>query len=338
MILTFDRRDRERLHQMWDDIIDSNQWSTYDKPAKYTDQFETLWSQWNNAYSVSTATWSGAAMAALKYIDVKNEVVLCPSFTWIATPMSIAESGGKVVYVEINKRDLCMSYDDFVIKCKLYSPKAVFVVHIGGHIAFDIDRISQYCNDNNIALIEDCAQAHGASWGKKMPGTWGDAGIYSFGPTKTLTTGEGGMLVSKHKALTDFARGYIYYGKPNDYASTGLNWKMNEFTSAIGVLQTLRLSEIVKVKNAYVDTNLRTKHPNTVNLPTDMVSGYFKYIVFDNNISDKDRQFHDGKRIGKKTPVFNELCHNIIDGLGVVPTTEDIQDNHWCMRVEYVHE
>ena len=71
------------------------------------------------------------------------------------------------------------------------------LVHIGGHIAFEIERIAELCRAEGIFLIEDCAHAHGASWNGRRPGTWGDAGVWSFYATKTVSTGEGGMLVSR---------------------------------------------------------------------------------------------------------------------------------------------
>ena len=86
-----------------------------------------------------------------------------------------------------------MSFNDLKKKVKKYKPKAVWVVHIGGHIAFDINKIANYCKKNKILLFEDCAHAHGASFNKKKAGTWGDAGIYSFYATKTISTGEGGI-------------------------------------------------------------------------------------------------------------------------------------------------
>ena len=84
-------------------------------------------------------------------------------------------------------------------RCAQHKPAAVMVVHIGGHIAFDIDRIAELCRAEGIVLIEDCAHAHGASWNGRKPGTFGDAGIWSFAPTKTISTGEGGLLVSQQR-------------------------------------------------------------------------------------------------------------------------------------------
>ena len=80
------------------------------------------------------------------------------------------------------------------------------LVHIGGHIAFDVDRIAELCRAEGIILLEDCAHSHGADWNGRRPGTWGDAGIWSFAATKTISTGEGGALVSRHPELIEFAR------------------------------------------------------------------------------------------------------------------------------------
>ena len=205
----FDQRDRIRLHKMWDQVFESNRWSE----GPFTERFEALWQDWNELSSVAMASWAGAALACLDYIDVRGKVVLCPSNTFMATPLSVIKTGGQVQFVDCNRYDLCMSYDDFVAKAEKYHPVAVLLVHIGGHIAFDVEKIAAYCKDHNIWLLEDCAHAHGAHWNGRKPGTWGDAGVYSFYTTKTVSTGEGGMLVTRHQDLVEFARKYRNYGK-----------------------------------------------------------------------------------------------------------------------------
>ena len=82
--IAFDSRDREPLLQAWDAILRSNRWSE----GPYTVLFEERWSAWNGLPSVAFASWSGAAMAALEFIGVSGETVLCPSNTYIATPRS----------------------------------------------------------------------------------------------------------------------------------------------------------------------------------------------------------------------------------------------------------
>ena len=193
----FEKEDTKKLHKMWDEIIETQKWSE----GKFTQSFEEKWSAYNGTYSVAFSSWGGAALACLEFFNLRDRVVLCPSNTFMATPLSAVKAGAKVEFVDCNKDDLCMSIDDLKDKIDKYNPAAVFVVHIGGHIAFQIKEIAKLCKEKNLILIEDCAHAHGASWGSQKPGVFGDAGVYSFYATKTVSTGEGGILVSKNKDL-----------------------------------------------------------------------------------------------------------------------------------------
>ena len=260
-------------------------------------------------------------MAALEFFDVKGKFVLCPSNTFMATPLSVLKSGGYVEFVDCNKNDLSLSFEDLKEKIDKYKPAAVWLVHIGGHIAFQIEEISNLCKEKGIILLEDCAHAHGASWNGKKAGAWGDAGIYSFYATKTITTGEGGMLISKNTDLLEYAKKYRNYGK-FDYKVEGSNFRMNEFTAAIGCVQVDRLDEIVEWKNAYAKKNLDTKFPNRVKFPDGMVSGYYKYIVFD----------PIEKSTGK---VYDEPAHEILGREYVLENTNWIKQNHWCAPLYY---
>ena len=94
-------------------------------------------------------------------------------------------------------------------------------MHIGGHIAFDSEAIAALCRARGVTLLEDCAHAHGATWDGRRAGSYGDAGIYSLYATKTISTGEGGVLVSRDPELLAFARAFRNYGKP-DHEVTGL--------------------------------------------------------------------------------------------------------------------
>src|SRR5947209_13171301 len=110
-----------------------------------TERFEEAWEQWNETPAVAFSSWAGGALAALSFAGVRGETVLCPSNTFMATPLAAMAAGAQVQFVDCNREDLCMSYDDFVAKAEQHRPKAVFLVHIGGHIAFDSDRIANWC-------------------------------------------------------------------------------------------------------------------------------------------------------------------------------------------------
>jgi dTDP-4-amino-4,6-dideoxygalactose transaminase len=189
-------------------------------------------------------------------------------------------AGARVEFVDCNREDLCMSFASLEAAVARHRPRAVMLVHIGGHLAFDVERIAELCRAEGIFLIEDCAHSHGASWDGRRPGSYGDAGVWSYYATKTVSTGEGGMLVSRHEDVLEFARAFRNYGKP-DHAVAGLNFRLSEFTAALGVVQTERMEEIAAWKNAAARQYLDTAHPGRLQLPDGMVSGLYKYLVFD---------------------------------------------------------
>jgi dTDP-4-amino-4,6-dideoxygalactose transaminase len=313
----FDQRDRARAHVFWDGIFERQQWSG----GPLTEAFEAAWGEWNGRQAVAMSSWTGAALAALSFFEVRGKTVLCPSNTFMATPLAVEAAGGRVAFVDCNREDLCMSLADLERKVAEHRPHAVFLVHIGGHIAFDIEGIVELCRAQGIALIEDCAHAHGASWNGRKAGDWGDAGIWSFAPTKTVTTGEGGMLVSRHAELIEYARSYREYGKPH-FDQPGLNFRMSEFTAALGILAVERLDEIQAWKNDAAREQLDPLHPNRVRFPDGMVSGLYKYIVFD----------EIGRSTGK---VYEEPCHRLMGHAVDLPNTDWVAMNHWCVPLYY---
>ena len=313
----FEHEDRKALHSYWDKILDNNNWSE----GQFTKLFEEKWSEYNNLHTAAFSSWGGAALAALEFYGIKDKTVLCPSNTFMATPLSAVKMGNKVEFVDCNKEDLCLSYTDLKNKIDLYSPAAVWVVHIGGHLAFEIEKIARLCKERGIILLEDCAHAHGASWNGKKPGSWGDAGVYSFYATKTISTGEGGLLVSANEDLIDYSKSYRNYGK-FDYKIEGLNYRMNEFTAAIGCIQTDRLDDIVAWKNIYAEKNLNPNYSKRLILPENMISGFYKYIVFE--------------KIEKSTgKVYDEPCHKIMKKDYDLPNTDWVAQNHWCVPIYY---
>ncbi len=315
----FDQRDRARFHELCDQVFDSNRWSE----GPVIEQFEQKWTEWNAAEAIAISSWTGGAMAALEWVGVKDEVVLCPSNTFMATPLSVVNAGGKVEFVDCNREDLCMSFEDFERKAEQHKPKAAWLVHIGGHIAFDSEKIADYCKANGIVLLEDCAHAHGADWNGKRPGTWGDAGVYSLYATKTVSTGEGGVLVTANPELAAFAKSFRNYGKP-DYGVAGLNYRMSEFTAALGLVQIERLDEIIEWKNKVAKALMDPQFEGSrLQLPDGMTSGLYKYIVFE--------------MLEKSTGrVYDEPCHRIMGHSHIdLPNSDWVAQNHSCPPIYY---
>ena len=313
----FDQRDRARLHELIDQVLDSNRWTE----AEMVRRFEAAWEAWNGLPAVAVSSWAGGAVAALHFAGVRGEMVLCPSNTFMATPLAALHAGARVQFVDCNREDLCMSLASFQAQAERHRPKAAILVHIGGHIAFEVEKIADYCRQHDIFLIEDCAHAHGAAWNGRRPGSWGDAGIYSLYATKTISTGEGGVLVSRHPEVIEHARAFRNYGKP-DYAVPGLNYRMSEFTAALGLLGIERLEEIVGWKNDVARRHLDPLHPARLTLPEGMVSGLYKYIVFDWLERSTGR-------------VYDEPCHRILGRDVELPNSDWVARHHSCVPLYY---
>ena len=306
----FDERDRPRLHALWDEILDSQRWTE----ASLVERFEQAWSAWNGLPAVAFSGWSGAALATFEFAGVRGSTVLMPSNTFMATPLAALHAGAQVQFVDCNRDDLCMSYDDFVARAEQ-------LVHIGGHIAFDSARIADWCAANDVFLIEDCAHAHGADWDGRRPGAFGDAGLWSFYATKTISTGEGGMLVSRNAELVEFARKFRNYGKP-DFGVHGLGLRMSEFTAATGLVATERMPEIVAFKNRIAREQLDPVYESRLRLPEGMTSGLYKYIVFEEIERSTGR-------------VYDEPCHRVLGHDVDLPNTDWVAANHWCVPLYY---
>src|SRR5437899_5586813 len=121
----FDHRDRARLHGLWDEVFESNQWSE----GPMTSRFEETWSAWNGLESVALGGWTGGALTALEVAGVRGQTGLCPSNTFMATPLATVHSGARVELVDCTRDDLGMSFDDFALQAEEERLRAAGPVH-----------------------------------------------------------------------------------------------------------------------------------------------------------------------------------------------------------------
>lgn len=281
MKLPFEEKYRKIFYKHLEEVFDSNFWSE----GKKVREFEEKFSEYIGIPSLSVSNGGAGLLSIFEYFNVKDKDVIVPANTFWATAVAAKKAGGNVIYADCNRYDLCISLED--IKKRLTSQtKAIVVVHIGGHIAFDIEAIVQFCKERNIYLIEDCAHAHGAVYKNRMAGSWGFAGAYSFYATKTMPIGEGGMVCSKDRDFLEWLKLYRNYGKRviNGNVSyliqDGFNFRMSEFTAALGLVQMTRLRQILEWKRDLAK-KYNTIFERKVRMPDEMLSGYYKYIVFD---------------------------------------------------------
>ena len=143
MVLPFEKECREKYYKKLDEIFDSNFWSD----GKVTREFEEKFGEYTGLSACAVTSGGAGLLSILDYVNVKGAEVIVPANTFWATAQAAKKAGAKVVYADCNKEDLCMSYDDMVGKVT-EKTKAIIVVHIGGHIAFDIEKIASFCKEN----------------------------------------------------------------------------------------------------------------------------------------------------------------------------------------------
>jgi dTDP-4-amino-4,6-dideoxygalactose transaminase len=290
-------------------------------------RFEESFAALTGLHAVAVCNGGAALRALYAHAGVGGGEVIVPANTFWATAVEAKHAGATVIYADCNRGDLCLSLDDLRRRVTPRT-RAVTVTHIGGHIAFQIAEIAAFCQERGIALIEDCAHAHGAAWHGKSAGSWGIGGAYSFYATKTLPLGEGGMVVTRDPALADRLRHYRNYGKHVEAGkvtyrmTTGTNCRMNEVTAALGVVQMERLPMILEWKRALA-AKLDQVFERRVRFPAGMVSGYYKYIVFDYALREET---------GK---VFNRTDFGTaIEGVAAdLPNSDWIADHHRCVPI-----
>lgn len=326
MILPFEEEYKKRYYQLLDEVFESNFWSD----GKMTRRFEEKFEEYTNLHSCAVTSGGAGLLSILEYIDVKGKEVVVPANTFWATAQAAKKAGAKVVYADCNKEDLCMSYEDMVRKVTA-DTKAVIVVHIGGHIAFDIEKIAEYCKKHHIELIEDCAHAHGAEWNGTPPGGYGLAGSYSFYATKTMPLGEGGMVVSRDKDLITWMKKFRNYGKEVINGSIvtypmreGFNYRISEFTAALGIVQMEHLPVILGWKRSLAKKFDRIFDKRVI-LPEGMKSGYYKYIVFDQKLREET-----GK-VFNYTDFGNEIEGKTLE----LPNSYWVAEHHKCVPIYY---
>ncbi len=161
-------------------------------------------------------------------------------FTFIASATSVLYTGARPVFVDVDPRDFCM--DPSLLEAAITPrTRAVMPVSLYGQPA-DMPAISEIAERHGIAVIEDAAQSHGAAIDGRHSGTWGQ-GVFSFYPTKNMTTGEGGMITTADADLADWARLRREHGMKVRYHHDvlGYNFRMTDIHAAIGLAQLKKL-------------------------------------------------------------------------------------------------
>ena len=204
------------------------------------------------SYSVSCNSGTDALILALRSLNIgQGDEVITSSFSFFATAEAITSVGARPVFVDIDPENYLMDLD-LVEKAITPRTKAILPVHLFGH-PLDMDQIMAIAEENNLKVIEDCAQAAGAHWRGKPVGSYGDIGCFSFFPTKNLgAAGDGGAITTNDFDLAKTIRELAIHGMPKRYFHTniGYNSRLDSLQAAILNVKLSRLNKWIEQRKA----------------------------------------------------------------------------------------
>lgn len=202
-----------------------------------------------HAVAFANGTIALEAIYRAQGIGPGHEVIV-PSLTFISTATSILHVGATPVFADIDPETLNLDPDDVAGRITDRT-RAIVPVHYAGQAA-DMEAFRRLADGAGVFLLEDAAQAHGASFGARPVGSWGDAAMFSFTPTKNITTGEGGVVTTDDGELATQLRLLRNHGMdaPYHHATLGYNWRISELQAAVGCVQVGRLDQILATKRA----------------------------------------------------------------------------------------
>ena len=209
--------------------------------AKFEDEFAKMCGV-KYAVATSNGTTAGHLVMIASGIGPGDEVITTP-FTFFATASVIIMAGAKPVFVDVEEDGFCLNPNQ-VESAITEKTKAIQPVHLYGELA-DMPSLLEISKKNNLVLIEDSAQAHSAdSWDGKA-GSFGNAGWFSFYPTKNMTTSEGGIITTNSEEFSSHCKVLRAHGMTAQYQHSefGYNYRMTDISAAIGRVQLTKLDK-----------------------------------------------------------------------------------------------
>jgi perosamine synthetase len=258
-------------------------------------EFEKAFSSFaKTKHGIAMNTGTAALHSSLVAAGVKpNDEVILPSFTFVATSEVVIMIGAKPVFVDIDPDTYTISAET-VEKAITKKTKAIMPVDLYG-LPADMKPIKEIADKQGLKVIEDAAQAHGATYHGKPPGAYADAACWSFYGSKNMTTGEGGMITTNIDEIAETTRIIRSHGEKEKYMSLmlGHNYHMPEMEAAIGCVQLKKLPKFVakRRENAQrLSQNLaRAENLQLPTEPKGFKSSYYLYTVRLKNMNRKKR-------------------------------------------------
>lgn len=227
----------------------------------YLNRFEDEFSAYcGMKYGLAASNGTVSLQLALLALGVgEGDEVIIPDLTFAATINAVLYTGAKPVLVDVEEDSWCIDPDE-IEKALTPRTKAVIPVHLYGQPA-DMDPIMEIAAKNDIYIVEDCAEAHGAEYKGRKVGSFGDINCFSFFGNKVITTGEGGMCLTNNEVFLEAMKTLKNHGmskkKKYWHDVVGYNFRMTNLQAAVGVAQLERIEDILKEKQS-IEDNYKT--------------------------------------------------------------------------------
>ncbi len=226
------------------EVVRSGNWGGFPEPGPKAAEFETAFAAYQGArHGILMVNGTITMEVALKALGIGwGDEVILPALTFVATAYAPMAAGALPVIVDVEPRTWTIDLDQ-VEAAITPKTKAIMPVHLGQQMA-DMDRLMEIANKHALAIVEDCAHAHGQMWSGRGAGCIGDFGSFSHQSSKILTSGEGGTLLTSDDDLARRAHSIIDCGRPKDAEEKeytfGANYRLGELHAALLVTQMAR--------------------------------------------------------------------------------------------------
>jgi perosamine synthetase len=222
--------------------------------GKYVREFEDQLARISErAHALAFCNATAALISGMRACGIgEGDEVIVPSFTHSADPNAIADVGAHPVFTDVEEQSLCLSVDT-IEPARTSRTRAILFVSLYGNVS-RLEDIVSYAEENSLLLINDCAPALYGSYQGRSIASYGNFSVLSFFADKTITTGEGGMLLADDEELIKESSIYKHDGRRERghdlIERVGYNFRMTEMQAAIGVAQLQRIEEFVQRKRA----------------------------------------------------------------------------------------
>lgn len=312
----------------------TNAW--YGNANMYHERFEKAFAEYIGLkYAMALPSCTSAIHLSLLALGIRDgDEVIVPDCTWIASAAPVSYVGATTVFADIDPETWCISADSFE-ECITPRTKAVIPVDLYGGMP-NMDALRHVAHKHGIAIVEDAAEAIGSEYKGRRAGSFGETGVFSFHGSKTLTTGEGGMLLTDREDIYQRAAALRDHGRhPGSVmfwnTEVAYKYKMSSMQAALGLAQLERIDDLIRRKREQFEwykKELENVDGITLNAePNETFNAYWMVTVV-----------LDPKLGLNKTQLMERLGHQGVDTrpffhpLSSIPAYEDSEQAHLARK------